>query len=92
MCRKERVYQFYFVEKLKVVDIAKIEGISQSAVSQILKQFPEYDAEKERRKKENQKKARRWRNEYRKQKRQLEKLQKQKKKKQEPEQEPYWYI
>ncbi|SHF80198.1 hypothetical protein SAMN02746089_02577 [Caldanaerobius fijiensis DSM 17918] len=76
MCDKNKVYQLYFIEKLKVVDIAKIEGVSQPAITQILQQFPEYKQEKERRKKENKIKNRNWTNEYKKQQRQLKKLQK----------------
>jgi len=65
----ELVRKYYFEDKLKIVEIAKILGVNKSTVSRVLKQFPEYHQEKERRKKENQEKARQWRNEYKKQKR-----------------------
>ncbi|ADD03345.1 conserved hypothetical protein [Thermoanaerobacter italicus Ab9] len=53
MSNKEKVYELYFIKRKKVVEIAKELGISQPAVTKILKQFPEYEVEKERRKKEN---------------------------------------
>jgi len=53
MCNKEEVKRLYFENKLSCTDIAKAVGISHQAVSKILKQFPEYAFEKERRKKEN---------------------------------------
>ncbi|NNG67206.1 helix-turn-helix domain-containing protein [Caldanaerobacter subterraneus] len=68
MDKKAKALELY-LEGFKVVEIAQQLGISQPAVTKILKQFPEYHQEKERRKKENQEKARQWRNEYKKQKR-----------------------
>jgi len=65
----ELVRKYYFENKLKIVEIAKILGVNKSTVSRALKQFPEFEKEKERRKKENQEKAKQWRNEYKKQKR-----------------------
>lgn len=53
MCNKEEVKKLYFENKLSCTDIAKAVGISHQAVSKILKQFPEYADEKERRKREN---------------------------------------
>ncbi|MBE3593406.1 MAG: helix-turn-helix domain-containing protein, partial [Thermoanaerobacter sp.] len=44
-------------------------GVNKSTVSRVLKQFPEYREEKERRKKESEKRAKEWRSEYKKQKR-----------------------
>ncbi|HHY79515.1 MAG TPA: helix-turn-helix domain-containing protein [Thermoanaerobacter sp.] len=66
----ELVRKYYFEDKLKIVEIAKILGVNKSTVSRALKQFPEFEKEKERRKKENQEKAKQWRSEYKKQKRQ----------------------
>ncbi|SHE94971.1 Homeodomain-like domain-containing protein [Thermoanaerobacter uzonensis DSM 18761] len=68
MDKKAKALELY-LEGFKVVEIAKELGVSQPAVTKMLKQFPEYHQEKERRKKENQEKARQWRNEYKKQKR-----------------------
>ena len=65
----ELVRKYYFEDKLKIVEIAKILGVNKSTVSRALKKFPEFEKEKERRKKENQEKAKQWRNEYKKQKR-----------------------
>uniref|UniRef100_UPI0004A38F80 helix-turn-helix domain-containing protein n=1 Tax=Thermoanaerobacter sp. A7A TaxID=1350366 RepID=UPI0004A38F80 len=69
----EIVKKYYFEDKLKIVEIAKILGVNKSTVSRVLKQFPEFEKEKERRKKENEKRAKEWRNEYKKQKRNEEK-------------------
>jgi transposase-like protein len=66
----EIVKKYYFEDKLKIVEIAKILGVNKSTVSRVLKQFSEFEKEKERRKKENEKRAKEWRNEYKKQKRQ----------------------
>ncbi|NNG67732.1 helix-turn-helix domain-containing protein [Caldanaerobacter subterraneus] len=68
MDKKAKALELY-LEGFKLVEIAKELGVSQPAVTKMLKQFPEYHQEKERRKKENQEKARQWRNKYRKQKR-----------------------
>lgn len=54
MCDKKMVYELYFKNHKKVVEIAEELGISQPAVTKILKQFPEYEREKEQRKRENQ--------------------------------------
>ncbi|SNX54044.1 helix-turn-helix domain-containing protein [Thermoanaerobacterium sp. RBIITD] len=56
MCDKNKVYHSYFIEHKKAVDIAKEENVSKQAISKILKQFPEYIEEKERRKAQNHKK------------------------------------
>jgi len=69
----EIVKKYYFEDKLKIVEIAKILGVNKSTVSRVLKQFSEFEKEKERRKKENEKRAKEWRNEYKKQKRNEEK-------------------
>lgn len=53
MVDKDRVYYLYFHEKKKVSEIAKAENVSQPAITKILKRFPEYTVEKERRKEEN---------------------------------------
>jgi len=66
--KKAKALELY-LEGFKLVEIAKELGVSQPAVTKMLKQFPEYHQEKERRKKENQEKAKQWRNEYKKQKR-----------------------
>jgi predicted transcriptional regulator len=68
MDRKVKALELY-LQGYKLIEIAQELGVSQPAVTKILKQFPEYRVEKERRKKENQEKARQWRNEYKKQKR-----------------------
>jgi predicted transcriptional regulator len=68
MDKKTKAIELY-LEGFKLVEIAQQLGVSQPAVSKMLKQFPEYHQEKERRKKENQEKAKQWRNEYKKQKR-----------------------
>jgi len=70
MCDKKRIYDLFFIEKKRVVDIANLEGVSKQAISKILKQFPEFKQEKERRKAENKEKNKKWTNEYKKQKRQ----------------------
>ncbi|HEY8420415.1 MAG TPA: hypothetical protein VIL05_01565, partial [Thermoclostridium sp.] len=59
MVDKDRVYYLYFHEKMKVSEIAKAENVSQPAITKILKRFPEYTVEKERRKEENRLKHRR---------------------------------
>ncbi|ADH59842.1 conserved hypothetical protein [Thermoanaerobacter mathranii subsp. mathranii str. A3] len=69
----ELVKKYYFEDKLKIVEIAKILGVNKSTISRVLKQFPEFEKEKERRKKESEKRAKEWRNEYKKQKRNEEK-------------------
>lgn len=66
--RKSKAIELY-LQGYKIIEIAKKLGVSQPAVTKMLKQFPEYHKEKEQRKKENQEKARQWRNEYKKQKR-----------------------
>ncbi|SHF30961.1 Homeodomain-like domain-containing protein [Thermoanaerobacter uzonensis DSM 18761] len=68
MDKKTKALELY-LEGFKLVEIAQQLGISQPAVTKILRQFPEYHQEKERRKKENEKRAKEWRNEYKKQKR-----------------------
>ncbi|ERM92478.1 terminase [Caldanaerobacter subterraneus subsp. yonseiensis KB-1] len=68
MDKKAKALELY-LQGYKIIEIAKQFGISQPAVTKMLKQFPEYHQEKERRKKENQEKAKQWRNEYKKQKR-----------------------
>ncbi|HHY80761.1 MAG TPA: helix-turn-helix domain-containing protein [Thermoanaerobacter sp.] len=69
----ELVKKYYFEDKLKIVEIAKILGVNKSTISRVLKQFSEFEKEKERRKKESEKRAKEWRNEYKKQKRNKEK-------------------
>ncbi|MGI1691857.1 helix-turn-helix domain-containing protein [Thermoanaerobacter uzonensis] len=69
----ELVRKYYFEDKLKIVEIAKILGVNKSTISRVLKQFSEFENEKERRKKESEKRAKEWRNEYKKQKRKKEK-------------------
>lgn len=69
MCNKEKIYHLYFIEHKKVIEIAKEENVSHQAISKILKQFPEYTQEKERRKAENKAKNRQKTIEYIKQKR-----------------------
>lgn len=56
MCDKNKVYHSYFIDGKKVVEIAKEENVSKQAISKILKQFPEYAKEKEKRKMQNHKK------------------------------------
>ncbi|AEM79779.1 helix-turn-helix domain-containing protein [Thermoanaerobacter wiegelii] len=68
MDKKAKAFKLY-LEGFKLVEIAQQLGVSQPAVTKMLKQFPEYHQEKERRKKENQEKARQWRNAYKKQQR-----------------------
>ncbi|ADL67851.1 terminase [Thermoanaerobacterium thermosaccharolyticum] len=53
MCDKKKVYALYFLKKLTCTEIAKEVGVTKQAVSKILKQFPEYAEEKERKKQEN---------------------------------------
>ncbi|EGD51583.1 hypothetical protein TheetDRAFT_1543 [Thermoanaerobacter ethanolicus JW 200] len=72
MDKKNKALELY-LEGFKLVEIAQQLGVSQPAVTKMLKQFPEYHHEKERRKKENQEKAKQWRNEYKKQKREQDK-------------------
>lgn len=50
---KETILKLYFLEKLRVVDIAEKLNISKSAVSQVLKTDARYLQEKENRKLEN---------------------------------------
>ncbi|EGD51591.1 hypothetical protein TheetDRAFT_1551 [Thermoanaerobacter ethanolicus JW 200] len=68
MDKKSKALELY-LEGFKLVEIAKELGVSQPAVTKMLKQFPEYYQEKERRKKESEKRAKEWRNEYKRQKR-----------------------
>lgn len=56
MCDKNIVYSLYFNEGKKVVEIAELLGVTKQTISEILKQFPEYKLEKERRKAENKEK------------------------------------
>ncbi|MEW8997585.1 MAG: helix-turn-helix domain-containing protein [Thermoanaerobacter sp.] len=72
MDKKTKALELY-LEGFKLVEIAQQLGVSQPAVTKMLKQFPEYHQEKERRKKESEKRAKEWRNEYKKQKRQQDK-------------------
>ncbi|WP_029688351.1 helix-turn-helix domain-containing protein, partial [Thermoanaerobacter sp. A7A] len=72
MDKKTKALELY-LEGFKLVEIAQQLGVSQPAVTKMLKQFPEYHQEKERRKKESEKRAKEWRNEYKKQKRNEEK-------------------
>jgi len=69
----ELVKKYYFEDKLKIVEIAKILGVNKSTISRVLQQFSEFEKEKEQRKKESEKRAKEWRNEYKKQKRKKEK-------------------
>jgi transposase-like protein len=56
MCDKNKVYSEYFYNGKKITEIAKEEGVSKQAISKILKQFPEYAKEKQKRKAQNHKK------------------------------------
>lgn len=69
MCDKNKVYYSYFIEHKSVSEIAKEENVSQPAITKILKQFPEYLQEKERRKAENKEKHKQKTIEYIKEKR-----------------------
>lgn len=53
---KETILNLYFLEKIRVVDIAEKLNISKSAVSQVLKTDARYINEKEKRKLENRNK------------------------------------
>ena len=53
---KETILNLYFLEKLRLVDIAETLGISKSAVSQVLSKDKRYIKEKENRKLENRNK------------------------------------
>jgi len=72
MCDKDKVYALYFLEKMTCTEIAKEVGITKQAVSKILKQFPEYAEEKERKKQENKVRHNKETGEYVKQKRMKE--------------------
>ncbi|AST57709.1 terminase [Thermoanaerobacterium thermosaccharolyticum] len=69
MCDKKKVYSLYFLEKRTCTEIAKEMGVTKQAVSKILKQFPEYTEEKERKKQENKNKHIQETSEYMKRKR-----------------------
>ena len=72
MCDKDKVYALYFLEKMKCTEIAREIGVTKQAVSKILKQFPEYAEEKERKKQENKVRHNKETGEYVKQKRRKE--------------------
>ena len=72
MCNKDKVYALYFLEKMTCTEIAKEVGVTKQAVSKILKQFPEYAEEKERKKQENKVRHNKETGEYVKQKRRKE--------------------
>ncbi|EIV99960.1 hypothetical protein [Thermoanaerobacter siderophilus] len=72
MVDKSKIYYLYFIEKKNIVEIAKEQNVTKQAISKILKQFPEYHQEKERRKQENKIKHAQKTAEYIKQKRMAE--------------------
>jgi predicted DNA-binding protein YlxM (UPF0122 family) len=53
MCDKNKIYSMYIIEKMTITEIAKEENVSKQMISKILKEFPEYEIEKEKRKAEN---------------------------------------
>jgi predicted DNA-binding protein YlxM (UPF0122 family) len=73
MCDKNKVYHLYIIEKKTITEIADEENVSKQMISKILKEFPEYKKEKERRKIENSLKRKEKKREYIKQKREIEK-------------------
>lgn len=72
MCDKNKIYHMYIIEKKTIIEIAKKENVSKQMISKILKEFPEYKIEKERRKAENNLKRKEKKREYIKHKRELE--------------------
>lgn len=74
----------YIIEKKTIIEIAKEENVSKQMISKILKEFPEYEIEKERRKAENDLKRKEKKREYIKHKRELER------KEQEEEERLWW--
>lgn len=82
MCDKAQVYMLYFKEKKNTVEIASIMNVSKQAISKILKQFPEYVAEKERRKQETKEREKQHRNEHNRRKRREKKEAEEKEKEQ----------
>jgi len=86
MCDKNKIYRMYIIEKMTITEIAKEENISKQMVSKILKEFPEYEAEKKRRKAENDLKRKEKKREYVKHKREIEKQKK------EEEERDWWAM
>ncbi|ERM91530.1 hypothetical protein O163_10190 [Caldanaerobacter subterraneus subsp. yonseiensis KB-1] len=84
MCDKNKIYHMYIIEKKTIIEIAKEENVSKQMISKILKEFPEYEIEKERRKAENNLKRKEKKREYIKHKRELER------KEQEEEERLWW--
>lgn len=69
--RQKTIFDMYFVEKLKPVEIAEKLGVSKSAITQVLKKDERYIEEKQRRKEENQKRNDEEAKEYTKNKRKI---------------------
>jgi len=84
MCDKNKIYSMYIIEKMTITEIAKEENVSKQMISKILKEFPEYEIEKEKRKAENALKRKEKKREYIKHKREIVKQ------KQEEEERLWW--